>query len=122
MIRAAYFNVPDEEKRPVLKKTESRSRENSNPAVTPPRDADTAMARSANEPKAALARRVSQDALRAVLTGSSGSAAGRQPADLAASGGVNGTAPSQAEMLLSNLRKQGHSSSSFGAESPSTML
>ena len=100
----ACFHVPDENKRPVMRKNESRSREDSNPALSPPRDADTATVKSANDPEQA---RGSQDAIRAVLTGS---ATGRQTVDNPASGGVNGTAPSQAEMLLSNLRKQGLSS------------
>ena len=109
--------VPDEEKRPVLKKNESRSRENSNPAATPPRDADTAITISGSEPE--QAGRLPQDAIRAVLTGS---ATGRPAVEHAAPGGVNGTAPSQAEMLLSNLRKQGNPSTSLGADAPSTML
>lgn len=109
--------IKDEDKRPVLKKNESRSRENSNPAATPPRDADTAITNFGSEPE--QAGRSPQDSLRAVLTGS---ATGRPAVEHAASGGVNGTAPSQAEMLLSNLRKQGNPSTSLGADAPSTML
>lgn len=120
MSTSAYFDCLDEDKRPVLKKTESRSRENSNPAMTPPRDVDTAVV-NFSDPNAGRARKNSKDdVLRAALVGSI-NAASRQSADHAAQGGGNGTAPTQAEKLLSNLRKQSHTTS-LGADAPHTML
>ena len=120
LCECCFFDCLDEEKRPVLKKTESRSRENSNPALTPPRDVDTATVNFADQIAGRARKNSKDDVLRAALTASF-NASGRQSADQTASGGGDGSTPSQAEKLLYNLRKQGIATS-LGADAPNTML
>jgi hypothetical protein len=101
---------PKEEERKPIKFMQSRSRENSQPAITPPRDVDTAVMNFGNKPK-------EPSPLRA-LSNNTDSSSSRRSAERKLSSGH-----SEAKGILDRLRKQGNnSSSSVAADMPSTML
>ena len=99
--------VKDEEKRPVLKSTGNRSRENSAAPMSPPREVEpTAVdlnGQSKASPYTRALRRPSADNTAKEIVGRS----------------TSSNRPSMAEELLSRVRKQ---NSSTGFNAPSTML
>ena len=102
----------DEERKPI-KLVHTRSRENSQPALTPPRDVDTAIINFGG------GDRQEQNPLRALSHNMDGSSSSSRKS---AERQTPGNGPSEAKGILDRLRKQGNSSSNVGPDNHSTML